>query len=170
LVDNTGNRRFWPIDAGKQPVTKSVFNDLDGEVDQLWAEAVVYWRLGEALYLTGELATVALAVQEQHRDTSTREGSVIRFLEKKVPSDWGTWPLERRRIFWGGGVVGEHELVERDRVSAVEVWVEAFGGDQKTITRAQKKEINFAIKSTGGWAEKVIWHTDYGPQRGFVRE
>ena len=53
LQDKTGNRRFWPVDVGLRPSVKSVWNDLDNELDQMWAEAMVLWRIGEPLYLAG---------------------------------------------------------------------------------------------------------------------
>lgn len=60
-ADKTGNRRFWPVDVGVVPRTKTVWRDLDDELDQIWAEAVMRWRLGETLYLTGELEELARA-------------------------------------------------------------------------------------------------------------
>jgi len=50
LRDSTGNRRFWPVKCSTYS-EKSVFNDLDEEVDQIWAEAYCYWQLGEKLYI-----------------------------------------------------------------------------------------------------------------------
>ena len=46
LKDATGNRRFWPVDVGEHPAKKSVWKDLPQEVDQIWAEAYVYWMMG----------------------------------------------------------------------------------------------------------------------------
>ena len=74
LRDYTGNRRFWPIDVGENEAKLSVFDDLPGQVDQIWAEAVMYWRLGEQLYLTGEAELLALEAQEEHREASGWEG------------------------------------------------------------------------------------------------
>ena len=54
LRDRTGNRRFWPVDVGLAPAAKSVWTDLPGEIDQLWAEAMVRWQTGEPLLLKGE--------------------------------------------------------------------------------------------------------------------
>lgn len=64
LKDITGNRRFWPIDCGVKEATKSVFNDLENEVDQIWAEAYMLYVLGEPLYLQGESLKLAEEAQE----------------------------------------------------------------------------------------------------------
>ncbi|MBQ9719080.1 MAG: virulence-associated E family protein, partial [Oscillospiraceae bacterium] len=56
LRDVTGNRRFWPVDVGVCSHNKVVWRDLTAEViGQLWAEAKVYYMLGEELILTGEV-------------------------------------------------------------------------------------------------------------------
>ncbi|HEY8464706.1 MAG TPA: virulence-associated E family protein, partial [Bacillota bacterium] len=55
LKDTTGGRRFWPIETMRQQPIKSVFRDLLNEVDQIWAEAMVRWQVGEPLFLSKEL-------------------------------------------------------------------------------------------------------------------
>lgn len=87
LRDPTGGRRFWPVDLAITKPTKSVFKDLDIEIDQLWAEAVTRWKLGEPLYLSGELERAAKEEQESHREHSTREGMILDFLDQRVPAD-----------------------------------------------------------------------------------
>ena len=42
LQDTTGNRRFRPVDVGEIEVTKNIWRELPNEVDQIWAEAIVY--------------------------------------------------------------------------------------------------------------------------------
>ena len=58
----------------------------------------------------------AKAKQEEHREASSREGVVREFMDRKVPEDWSKWPLDKRRIFWAGGVQGDIRLVVRDRI------------------------------------------------------
>ena len=172
LHDKTGNRRFWPIDVGRNPVTKNVWKQLPEELDQLWAEAVTYWRLGEPLYLSGEVADAAKAQQECHREVSVREGLILDFLEKEVPHDWASWSLDRRRVFWSGGAVGDARLVPRQRICALEVWCELFDGQGKDMRRADAQEINSIIATAAGW-KKTSQGLKYGycgVQRGFVRE
>lgn len=171
LQDTTGNRRFWPIDTHEQRATKNVWRDLDAEIDQLWAEAFVRWQAGEPLYLAGAIEDAARAKQEEHREASSREGIVREFLAREVPEDWSKWPLDRRRTFWSGGAQGDIKLVPRDRVCALEIWCEAFGGNIKEIKNADTREINNIVAATVGWkkAMSVLHFGPYGTQRGFMK-
>jgi predicted P-loop ATPase len=169
LQDRTGNRRFWPVDTGIEPTKKSVWADLPGEIDQLWAEAKMRWQLGEPLYLTGELAEDAKVKQEEHREVSARDGIIMDFINRQVPEDWKTWPLDRRKIFWGGGVQGDIKLVDRDQVCALEVWCEAFDGKQKEMRYSDASEINAVLEASKEWEKsaKPMRCGYCGVQRGF---
>ncbi|EXL09420.1 virulence-associated E family protein [Aquamicrobium defluvii] len=50
LFDQTGNRRFWPVRAGRVQLDK-----LREDVDQLWAEAAVREAAGESIALSEHL-------------------------------------------------------------------------------------------------------------------
>jgi predicted P-loop ATPase len=57
LVDETGNRRFWPVACGENaeegdPAVARRIQALRNDVDKLWAEAVVAYNSGEAWWLT----------------------------------------------------------------------------------------------------------------------
>lgn len=171
LQDRTGNRRFSPIDVGLQPARKSVWADLDQELDQLWAEAVARWRVGEPLYLSGELADEAKRQQEGHREVSAREGLILDFLERPVPRDWSSWDLNRRRMFWGGNVAGELELVPRERICALEIWCELLEGSKRDMRYSDTQEINSVLAAAPGWKRtaQALKFGYCGAQRGFVR-
>lgn len=171
LQDTTGNRRFWPVDVGCAPHTKSVFTDLTDEViDQLWAEAKTRWQVGEPTYLSGEAEMQACEKQEQHREASPREGMIFEFVSRKVPSDWAKWTLDRRRDFWGNAAHGEIRLVNRDRVCAMEVWCELFNGSVRDIKNADAREINAVLANMAGWEKTKgpIWFGPYSTQRGYI--
>lgn len=87
LRDRTGNRRFWPVDVGVILRIKTVWKYLDSEIDQIWAEAVMRWRMGESLFLTGEIEDEAKIEQEAHREVSSKEGIIIDFIDKPVPEN-----------------------------------------------------------------------------------
>lgn len=176
LQDTTGNRRFLPVDVGVEPHPKTVWKDLTDEViDQVWAEAKTRWQSGEALYLTGEVEAEAKLKQEEHREVSVREGIIQAFVEKQVPADWSRWTIDRRRDYWSGAThtpEGEAlELVDRDRITAVEVWCELFNGNVKDMKRTDTREINAVLERLDGWrrSETVLKVGPYNVQRGFVR-
>ncbi|MDY2783315.1 MAG: virulence-associated E family protein [Candidatus Pseudoruminococcus sp.] len=174
LRDRTGNRRFWPIDCNINKPSKSVFTELKPLVPQLWAEAVVYWKLGEKLYLDGTVKDYAVKEQEAHMEVSAREGIIKEFVSRKVPSDWNKRSLQQRRAFWANefGRADEAEnLVSRDKICALEVWCEALGGDVKQLRKSDTREINDILSSINGLkkANKSLrFGPDYGIQRGYL--
>lgn len=171
LQDKTGNRRFWPVDVGRQPPAKNVWQDLDRELDQLWAEAVEWYRAGEPLYLSGEIEAMAKAQQEEHREVSAREGLILDFLERRIPQGWSRWNLAQRRMYWEGGAKGELELTDRDRVCALEIWCEVFDGQKKEMKPADTAEINAIVAAAPGWkkSNRVLKFGYCGAQRGFEK-
>lgn len=173
LRDRTGNRRFWPVDVGVGPRQKLVWDALDSEIDQIWAEAVMRWRMGESLFLTGELEEAAKAEQESHREVSSKEGIILDFVEKLVPEDWQRWSLDKRRMYLNGtGEVGNVTLVPRDKICALEIWCEAFGGQPKDFRYSESAEINDILRAMPGW-EKTSNGLRFGYcgyQRGFRRK
>lgn len=173
LKDVTGNRRFWPVDVGVCPARKSVWRDLPREVGQIWAEAYLYWMLGEPLYLPKELEQAAEVMQESHRELSGKEGIVQEFLERDIPSNWDSLSLMSRRQFNSGNMkLPEGEtLVKREKVCAMEIWVECLNGEAKYMGRKDSMEINSILASAPGWRRNKSKRR-YGPhgiQRGFER-
>lgn len=171
LKDATGNRRFWPVDVGVHPAQKSVWRDLPGEVDQIWAEAYVYWILGEELFLSKEVETLAFEQQESHRESSGKEGLILEFLEKPIPAGWEQMSVQARKMFLSGGSHGDVELMQREKVCAVEIWVECFGGETKYMKRTDSMEINHILSGLRGW-QKTRTPRRFGPygnQKGFQR-
>lgn len=171
LRDPTGNRRFWPIDAGVQKPTKNVFTDLEGEVDQIWAEVFLYWQLGEKLCLTGEQEKEALMQQETHRETDPKEGIINEFVERKVPPDWNKRTLNERRMYWSPEIKSDAEVViDRDRICAAEIWCECFNGDLKCMKRMDSVFINRVLAKILGFKSYHGRFSCYGQQKGFIKQ
>lgn len=171
LKDTTGNRRFWPVDVGIHPAKKSVWEDLPRERDQIWAEARVRWMLGEPLFLPKELESLATEQQERHREASGKEGIVLDFLEKRVTEDWDRRTVSERRMYWGGQQHGEMSQVPREKVCAVEIWVECLGQDPGKMKRSDAVEINGILANASGWqrCKTAKRFGCYGVQKGFIR-
>ena len=131
------------------------------------------WRMGEALYLTGEIEKAAQKRQEMHREAGVSEGLIQDFVNRMVPKDWATWPIERRRDFWAGAVHGEiEELVPRTTVCVAEVWCEALGGQLRDFHKNDAREINAVLDRLPEWerTDGPRLHGPYKAQRGFVRK
>lgn len=172
LRDTTGNRRFWAVDVGVNQPTKSIWSDLDGEINQLWAEAVMRWKIGEDLHLLGEVEVTSQAVQEAHREQSAKEGVIADFLEKLIPPDWGQWSLDKRLVFLHADNKNITNLVRRDKVCALEVWCEAFGGQAKDFKQHEALEVNSILRKMDGWEKsgKSAYFGYCGRQRFYSRK
>lgn len=173
LKDATGNRRFWPVDVGRHPARKSVWECLPMEVDQVWAEACVYWRNGEGLYLTREIEAQARIAQEEHMETTGKEGLVQKFLDRRIPVGWEQMDLAARRMYLNGTMsLPEGTVLQmRSRTCAMEIWVECFGSDPKFMKRRDSMEINNILMGLPGWQRMKAAQRFglYGTQRGFLR-
>lgn len=171
LQDTTGNRRFWPVEVDITPHDKKVWKDLtDDVINQIWAEAKVRWQMGEQLYLPPELESAAQEQQEAHREVSPREGLIQEFVNRQIPDDWLKWPLDRRRDYWTNNAVGDYNLVDRNRICALEVWCEVFNGTQRDMKTQDVREINAVLTKIPGWkrSKSSIYCGPYQNQRGFI--
>lgn len=75
LKDDTGNRRFWPV-----KVTSIDTYRLLADRDQLWAEAVHRFEMGERWHLTDQEVTVATSQQAAYVIGDEREEKLAREL------------------------------------------------------------------------------------------
>lgn len=178
LRDPTGERRFWPVDTNVIPAKYNVFSDLtEGIISQLWAEARAYWISGEPLNLSAEIEQAAKDKQQEHKETSAKEGLIREFVERQVPEDWQKYSIDKRKMFWGATAATHtttdngSSLVDRDKISAIEIWVECFNGDPKYMKQADVREINGILKSLEGWSSesRPIRCGPYNLQRGYVK-
>ena len=179
LRDRTGNRRFWPVDVGIEPIKSRVW-DMQGETrDQIWAEAVHLWKNGETLYLTDEQEKMALEQQEFHTESSSMEGEILEYLDIPITEDWYTKSKQERREFiqgWGTDIQEEGTLV-RNKVCIAEIWNELYCGDSKNIHPAKAAEIRQVLNHIEGWSKnntkgskgRLRFGTGYGAQVAFLR-
>jgi predicted P-loop ATPase len=171
LKDPTGNRRFWPIDYHEKP-RLNVWEDLTPEkVNQLWAEAVIYWQTGEPLTLSPEAEKEAEERREGHTERDDYEGQIIEFLDRKVPSNWMKMDPAAREMFLNGAMQDtEIELVHRDRICVLEVLHECLGWRSGwTIRQQDSRRIARILDRVPGWekAGVIRFGATYGRQKGW---
>lgn len=175
LKGDTGNRRFWVIPTGVTEPRKSVFDGgLEGERDQIWAEAVHYYRKGEKRYLPVALEAEARKVQEDFNTLSEDPlvGVIREYLERRLPADWEGMTIEQRRAWIrNGDDFGDGAVLRRDKVCAAEIIVEVLGKSLNEKSTYDAKTVCAAVRKIEGWewAGKTMRFGPYGPQKGFVR-
>ncbi len=173
LRDNTGNRRFWPVDVDKALATKSVWNQLAEEVNQIWAEAVTLYHQKEKIYMDDDLREHAELAQLEHSESDPREGVILNFLDTLISEDWNKKSEDARRIFYMNQETNKHLCtVKRDRICAVELWVECFKQEKGRMRNSDARELNSLLRKLEEWEEmrtprKTIC---YGSQRVFIRK
>ena len=171
LRDTTGNRRFWPVKTpgnGK----KQSWNLTHEEILQIWAEALVYVRQGEKLYLSAEMDALAKDEQREAMESDEREGLVREYLDTLLPERWAEMDLFERRNFLTGSDFGglqEKGTVKRTSVSNMEIWCECFGKERANLRRTDSNELT-GILARLGWkrADNKVRIPLYGPQYDFV--
>ena len=170
LKDYTGNRRFLPLDVDGDKATKDIWKDLNNyEVDQIWAEAVKFYKAGEKLILSSKANELAKQEQESHTKHNPLEGIINEYLDMPVPDDWYDKDLyDRINYIRNAKKTGK----PRDKISAIEVWCELLEGDKKDLTIQKSREITNLILKNGEWIRATTIRTGYlyGIQRGFKRK
>lgn len=174
LKDDTGNRRFRPIDVGKNAPTKNVFTELPEVIDQMWAEAYALWVLGEPLYPDAEMAEEAEREQEAHRHEDPRKGIVEEFLKLPVPVGWYSMNSITRLSYLSNPKIYTGEIMQRDKICALEIWVECFHRAKADLTKRDTRQINGILSEILKDKPEWIWDNlrfgaDYGRQRGYSK-
>ena len=175
LKGDTGNRRFWVMaaDADRRK-HNDVKADLMAERDQVWAEAVERWKEGEKLYLPADMETEARHRQAEYNDDADDpvKDMLLAYLDMKLPGEWQTWDLKRRRAYiTDPDPLDQTGTEERTRVCAAEFICERLGrdmGDKEYKYLARK--VCRLIDDLPGWERMgVSKHAAaiYGVQKSF---
>lgn len=173
LRDITGNRRFWPVRVPGNSERKP-WQLTKGDVEQIWAEALVLYHKGEKLYLEGEDAEIAVGEQADALETDEREGLVRAYLDTMLPEKWPEMSLFERRGYLGDsdfGVRKTEGTVRREYVCNMEIWCECFGRDGSAMKPADSYAVAAIMRKIEGWekAERTTYPI-YGRQRGYRRK
>ena len=178
LKGDTGNRRFWVMAANPDlRKHEDVEADLLLERDQLWAEAVEYWRKGEKLYLPKDLELEARQKQAAYNDEADdpMKDMLIAYLDMKLPPDWATWDLARRRAWFKNPDPLDADATDtRERVCVAEFLCERLGKDMSDKDyKYMARRVGRLMDDIPGW-ERISSTKHaialYGIQKGFRRK
>lgn len=153
LIDNTGNRRFWPIPVRVEMIDTE---KLARNVDQIWWEATAMFKAMRAsqpqgdlpLFLTGAALQEAEELQEEARVTTEADGyaeALAPYLNRLVASD----DHEDFNDEMQAGSKGKPKpLRHRRAISVFQCWTEGLNMGMKH-TRADSTAIGIALRLNG---------------------
>lgn len=148
FIDETGNRRFWPVLTGEIDTV-----GLRRDAKQLWAEAMHIYRKGtEQLYLDDEQA-LCIAEEEQEN--------------RYIGDDW----TETIGAWLDAGGVDEFDTESKealDRVTGTQIWTECLGRNSSHFDRKAQGRISDVMRKLG-WDRKPI-RVDGRTIKGYERK
>lgn len=165
LKDATGNRRFFPVAVKRTRKTHIIFEPkFDAIVDQLWAEAMEGYMLGEGLTLSDEAEAIAGGTREEFTERTPIQGLIEEYLDRLFPADYEDRFLAQRLDFLNGDL-GEEGTETKNSFSLIELWTEALGRRKDEYTVVKARELSNAVKALKGWKrDKQARQKIYGPQ------
>ena len=154
-----GNRRFWPVKTPGIGAKRS-WDITSVEVQQVWAEILVYVKAGEKLFLDSSVEKLAKDEQRDAMESDEREGLVRDFLDILLPDNWESLSLyERRNFIHGSEFCGENHVgtIKRTSVCNMEIWCECFGKERANIKRSDSNELaSILIKLRWKRLDKIV--------------
>lgn len=161
LTDMTGNRRFYPIPLDTEKVTKNVFELSDETIQQIWAEAYIYYVAGEKLFLDDP---VSKELAEQYRGQATEQNLIAEdiedYLQMTVDRAWNNTSMYDKRMTFlryqdDGKVSGDEPI---DRTTAKEIARVVF--DTRNNDHNQKsimKQVKLYMDNLENWEKKPVY-------------
>ncbi len=115
LTGDDGNRRFWviDIDPNKWPRgfglaaddTAGMREQLKKDRNQIWAEAVHYYKQGEKLFLEPHLELEMRRRQDAHNvnENNPVYNGLLDYCKARIPADWAkSWNIYERQQYYRG--------------------------------------------------------------------
>ena len=147
LMDETGNRRFWPILC---QIKKVPFRKLEANIDQLWAEAASIY-IKEPLYLDSSLTAIAENEQQARMPDLPWLDAIKTYLDTPVPKDY----FNDASISDPDNTFTEldPEMVPIKYAKADDIWVNAMGGKPDQFSSAKARDIGKVMRRLDNWSD-----------------
>lgn len=160
-----GNRRYLIV----RSEGRVDFDQLTDEyVDQVWAEALHYYRAGERLFLDDVERDVAAEQREEFTEEDALGGLIEHYLETRVPEDWPKMGVEARKLWLFNRDTGFEPdgTLRQDEVCSAQIWAEALNRPVGQARRQDLLDITNALRRIPGWRTRPGRHRlpGYGPQ------
>lgn len=112
--------------------------------------------------------------QNANRYEDPRKGIIEEFLKLPVPVDWYSMNSITRLSYLSNPKIYTGETMQRDKICALEIWVECFHRAKADLTQRESRQINGILSEIFKDKPKWIWDrqrfgADYGQQRGYSK-
>lgn len=173
LKDATGNRRFIPVEVKANARTHELFEPaFENYVDMVWAEAVAMYRAGATTLLSRESEAIAEERRAAHLERSGWHGEVDKYLNMKVPADWGMMSSAERSMYFDNYdeamTAADYQVMSETSVRAIMAEVcKSNRGDRRLCNEI--KDLMLGFKD---WEFRGMVGNDktYGKQASYVRK
>jgi putative DNA primase/helicase len=169
LQDDTGDRRFWPIDCTYGTPTKNIFTEFTNkEVDLFWAEVLHYYQKGETIYLDKEMDALAAEVQERHSVKDDRAPAIYHYLNTLLPpeKEWFKMSKWDRQEYLKAPAPKGRLITE---VMVDEIWKDVFNKSEADMSTGNTKFIHAIMRRHRGWRIIKTRNDKGNVSRGYER-
>ena len=149
-----------------------MFNDLESEKDQIWAEAVMRFKTGEPLYITGNVLKEAEREQASRLLLDPWESIIQEYMQRLIPADWFDRSVERQKNYWLFNSEESMRMIERDRICASEILTVCLGIEPKRQTSLDRKRVIDVVRKMPKYKyiSSIRFGSSYGKTSGFIKE
>lgn len=161
LKDLTGSRRFAPvmIDEGKRH--KDVFTISGSDIQQIWVEALTWYKQGQPVHLSAKIEKMADEYRERAQEDSPVKDAIQDYLNYKLPRTWYNMQLSERIHYIQDRMKNKpykpsDDLI-RTRVTTREIMTELFNHDPLDELRGntEVKKVSLIMQNMPGWKYRV---------------
>lgn len=130
------------------------------------------FRIGETLYIEGNVLKTAEKEQQARLITDPWEEVISEYLQRQIPKDWFDRNIEAQKNYWVFNNKEDENLIERDRVCASEILTVCLGIEPKRQTSLDRKRIVDIIRKKSEYSYKasIRFNSSYGVTSGFIKE
>ncbi|WP_307872086.1 virulence-associated E family protein [Lactiplantibacillus plantarum] len=188
LKDATGERRFYPVKCGVQPVTKNPLATKQSDMLQILAEAKTWFDAGEKLYFDQQTLNEAKTYQQEAQVIDPMKEAINDYLEMMVPTNWEELTISVKQSYFtaienGNPIDSDSESWLHAKLASTkepiqrtttrEIMVVVFDHATNKYfsgrTNAEAKKIKLIMDNADGWEYKANLIIDNRRVRGYQR-
>ena len=162
LKDSTGNRRWWPVDCVRSDFIDA--DELNREVDQLWAEATAKFKTDGLTLLSHEARSQAESAQQDKLQFDEWDGLIAEALGQPA----GVHRYEIDSGMFDDNAETATEI--RGRVCVPEIWADFLGQGSKPMQPRDRQRISAIMDLMPLWKripKPQRFGKRFGTQRGW---